>query len=900
MHQRVDCVPPALAVTGKGLLEGTLQSKFVDVAPTTTAASAHGGSAAAAAERRSPTRKQPLVAKKVTSRDPRSRQQGKWLGQESQGITTMATTVSSCPVAGRQNSLLSLPQSRETAVEVSLVQNLKKQIACLELQLRVMKQQQDAMARMHRDSSARHDAERAKTSRTTSAARLMSVELPLLHAERIRHADAAAVTVKTPQSDDDAIARMRGVPAAYQTERSILLHNLESLTKDVEGLQALALHLGRERDLMATEVIDFRAALREMKIENEAMAAECAAMHQLLETEQALRRAAEESVSPSTKGASSHRNIMTAADALSQRAYYKLQAERTAEALTLTKAKVHTLSDALQRERDAAKILEAQLCGGLDRIALMERRESALALYYQQLSGRFVTISSMLRHVLDVVPNELLQHQRIPSPERVPASQSAAAEMTMAELRETLDAWHSETTAVMANAQHTTETITGGALALFEATTVTTVSITSDGDDEPPFISEEAAVTVPPPRIEVAQQSEPLPPPLHNPFVDVGAAAQMAVVLQDAQRGDRQDTHNQGATVSVPMRSEELSVPTEPDSEMMPSRAAPQRALLAEKTSVVNPTAVYHAAEIYKSAELPVNEKSGAVHVVFAPAELFEKKQTAEMTAESSLAAPVEKGITADIPVDAPSSSGDTYEVPPAAETPSGITPLSPVTPSLYAALAAHVISDNDPIPVLSSKVASLDGEDTPAFHPPHSLTFTATVVPEEESPAPTSEGGVASENGVLPQEPQSTEADKTPPAGNLEPPTTGEQVRRDAGTETAAAGEAVPAVEIAVPCVPLPLLSTVTPLQAPSPPRSTLPPSPLGVAISPPLHQAFLPVLLPPALPLPPTAAIPTSVLPTPPVPPPLEQQLELLNVRIDTQEAALAEMVRRYGGSS
>ncbi|CAG9577210.1 hypothetical protein LMJF_28_1040 [Leishmania major strain Friedlin] len=817
MRQRVASAPPALAVTGKGVSESATQSRFAKVSQTAAAGSA-------AEEKFTEAHKRPLLAKKGVPNGRSSGQQGRAPVRESKSITTTVTTVGLCHGAERQHALHSLQPSPSTALEVSLVQNLKKQIACLEAQLHVMKQQQDTMTRTHRHSNASNHVESARAADTAAAARLISVELTLPHAERIRHTDAVAPSVNTTESDDVAVARMREIPAAYQTERSVLLHNLESLTKDVEGLQSLVLHLGRERDLMAAEVVDFRAALRETKVENESMAAECAATHRLLEKEQALRRVAEESVRQCTTAASSHRSSLTVADAYSQRDYYKLQAERTAEALTLAKAKTHALSDALQREYDAAKTLEVQLCGALDRISQMKRREDELARYYQQLSGRFVTVSATLRHVLDVAPKGILKQQRVPSPERAPAGQPQAADMTMDELRDTLDAWHREAAVEAAKAQQRTETITGDALALLEMATETMTTVTSGLGNGLPANGDEAAATAPTrcaaaramvgseesatddDALPVAQPFEELPrsssweavtpvthllPAVPTPTAGAGNAAPSTCSDEKGFKGLVVDA-------ALPVQLYEVS---DAAAMPLPPSAAPQKILATLKTPMLNPAAVDHAAEVREVAQSPSDEKSITEHVAFDSAAPLTSEQTAEMTAEKSAAAGTAVGTVVGIAVGAPSFSGDALAVPP----------------------AAHVASNPGSVPVISSTPPPQGSEDTRPSHPRPPLTSTATAAPAEP-PAPTPEGDAGNEKGVL-----------SPPP---------------------------------VSAVPHPLPPNLVPVPLPSAP-----------------------------LPLPP-GAVPVSVPPAPPVPPSLEQQLQLLNARIDAQEAALTEMVRSRGG--
>jgi hypothetical protein len=356
------------------------------------------------------------------------------------------------------------------SIELSLVRNLKQQIACLEAQLRVIKQQHDATERSCARKAGKGEGEAAGRNAAHPSVgedgwlHQKDVALPMPHAVRVHHVDSAVVAgALTSTACDVEVGRLRAIPEAYQLERSALQHTVESLTKDIEGLQSFVLDVRRERDAMAAEVVQFRSALRESVVEHEAMASECAATLRLLEAERALRRAAEEDVAACTHGrrptgAQSSSDLATV-DAVSQRDYYKLQGDRLKGSVAREKARAESLSAALLQERGRSSTQEKQLCSALDRIALMEKRQQQLAAYFQTLSARFVTVSAMLRHILDVVPADLLRERRVPSPERV---ESAGAEdgvggmdkVTLAEIRETLAAWQDE---ALMNAAHLSE-----------------------------------------------------------------------------------------------------------------------------------------------------------------------------------------------------------------------------------------------------------------------------------------------------------------------------------------------------------------------------------------------------------------------------------------------------------
>ncbi|KPI84901.1 hypothetical protein ABL78_6056 [Leptomonas seymouri] len=411
-----------------------------------------------------------------------------------------ATVVTAAgPTQARRSS------SSNNAIELSLVRNLKRQIACLEAQLRVIKQQQDAAARLRVRKAGKLEDQAAATCTADVALtggderHPKGLALPLPHAQRVHHVDATA-EVHANSTHDIGVSRLQSIPEAYQLERSALLHNVESLTKDIEGLQSLALDVGRERDVMAAEIVQYRAVLRELRVEHEAVTAECAATLMLLESERGLRRAAEDCAAACAKGlpkggVSGSADLATV-DAVSQRDYYKLQIDRLKTSVAREKARAESLSVALLRERGRASAQEKQLCSALDHITLMEMREHQLAAYYQSLSSRFVTVSAMLRHVLDVVPEDLLHHQRIPSPQRadsVGGAEDAREDVTLGEVRETLVAWEGEALTNAAQLKDSAAaTAAAQSLAQSETAKATTEAPPSaNGDDQPHDAAEE-------------------------------------------------------------------------------------------------------------------------------------------------------------------------------------------------------------------------------------------------------------------------------------------------------------------------------------------------------------------------------------------------------------------------
>ncbi|KAG5500430.1 hypothetical protein JKF63_03523 [Porcisia hertigi] len=888
MRQGVVSAKPSLSVSGKGLSESTIPSKLAKMSRIAPSSAASG---AAASEKHVQGAKRLQAPGSAASHDTRSGKEGGLSGRSSKSHLT-TTAVSSSHIRAPQNSL-DLLQSRSTAVEVSLVHNLKRQIACLEAQLRVLKQQQDAVSRADHHYNAPQSGEPTGDAETAELARLEGFEPPLPHRERSPLADVAVGIVKTAEPPDAAVLRMRRIPEAYQTERSVLLHNIESLTKDVEGLQSLVLHVGRQRDLTAAEVVDLRTALREAKVENDTIAAEFAATLQLLETEQALRRAAEESARQISTGVISHGRNMAVSDAISQRDYYKLQAERTAGALAREKARSHAFSSALQRDREAARILETQLCAALDRIAFMQRREGALALYNQQLRDRFVTISATLRHVLDVVPNDVLQCRRVPSPERGAAGQPEAAAMTMEELRDTLDAWHQEVAVETVEATHPTDTIVEDTSTPFGAIKARGNAATSGGDHESPIHSNEAAGAAPATidgGLQVTLASSAVPPdcalvagasgatlvptsgggkdyqgprpggtwaegqhgvrdtpgiqpcptqlPVLESILNSGSSARahLSLSTQAAHLCGGPLTPRAEAAVPELVPPEETALKNGAASDTNPPSAAPQEALMTVEASTLESATVDDMVEIQEAAQPPQNEECNTESGPLNPVEVHVGEHTAGMTAGGS---PEMRTENTTAPHTEENTAVDSAVDPPSSPSdPLGVPAAAATPPSTtrplqvppFLCATPAVHLQSDHLLVPSCTASPLGVGDGSSSHPPRPPSAAITEAPAE--PAVSTSKGAAGNESAAPPPPPAPVVPPLPPLGL-----------------------------VPVPPQPVP----------PLPPVVAVPPPPLEV-----------PVL--------------TGGPLLPPVPPSLEEQLAVIDARINAQEAVLVEMVRSH----
>ncbi|KPA85417.1 hypothetical protein ABB37_01725 [Leptomonas pyrrhocoris] len=841
--------------------------------------------------------------------------------QQAHGSTTEKAKRPATAVARSSNS--------NNAIELSLVRNLKQQIACLDAQLRVVKQQQDAATRSHARKA--HPAEGEVVGTHTEDAlfaesverRLKGVALPLPHRERVHHVDVAAEGHANNACYFE-INRLRSIPEPYQLERSALQHNVESLTKDIEGLQSLVFDVGRQRDAMAAEIVQFRSALREEQAEHEAMAAECATMLRLVESERALRCAAENDAGAHAQGRALNGRPggadLAVVDAVSQRDYYKLQSDRMKASAAREKARADSLAAALLQERGRSSAQEKQLCGALDRIALMETREHQLAVYYASLSSRFVTVSAMLRHVLDVVPEDLLHERRVPSPDRAVLTGEAAGageEVTLGEVRETLAAWQEE---ALSNAAQLTESAT-------------------------------AAKTTP-----------------NVDWSEAEKATAHALALKPENEGDHRP-ETAAATLRPTSAIEDETAPAaaikEEDSKLLSMTSAPD--VVAVPTVSPITRAGEEAADVSKSAQAIAKEPFGfpqheADPVTPSPVDgalgvSAQQNDSAQPSGPFALPPPPQSSLDGK---DEMASAGAGELATAVTEAGSTVAPRMPAVADPHAAAKPSAADPNPPAEEAEGtrEKEEAQQEETAALPPPlqPSLLLEEKEAAATETPPPKEDGAAAaapssslagidetSNSSTLGDEVEVSESFSAAPPNDA--PTGGErtvtpskppafslrvddkeaesaeehQAKSEANTAPVPTDDAAPQpppppppAATAVPPPPLvavvPSLPTFT-VSSPPPPAHSVavsvppPPPPGSAAVPLPPGAVSLPEMPSstlPAPPPPPSAVVPTCAPPAAPAPPTLEQQLSQLDARIEAQNAALTELVQRHTESA
>jgi len=195
-------------------------------------------------------------------------------------------------------------------LEASLVDNLKKQIGCLQAQVVCLKRRY-AM----KESALEQTVLRSTSCQASASVILADVE---------RAFDAVIV-----QAPTEAKAGPQDVPPTYQAEMASLQFNMERTLVDCAALGELYRHTAQAKEEMAGEVTQLRAALRRAEATLQVAIEEKRVAVESLSREQSKRLAAE-----AKRNGEDAKDLAPASpqllNALHQKDFYKLQTERLA------------------------------------------------------------------------------------------------------------------------------------------------------------------------------------------------------------------------------------------------------------------------------------------------------------------------------------------------------------------------------------------------------------------------------------------------------------------------------------------------------------------------------------------------------------------------------------------
>ncbi|CCW62371.1 unnamed protein product [Phytomonas sp. EM1] len=266
--------------------------------------------------------------------------------------------------------------------EYSLVENLKQQIACLEAQVLCLKRQKQ-YPDPHCSSSLITTLKKVKATKDTKNS--VNDLLPC-HYEPL-------LVESHP---------LNNASERDQTELFTLQFNLRRVMTDWETLQEMFLNLKHEKEIMATEIVELRMALREVENEKHCVEKKFEALMNASEAEQRKQRLLEDH-QMHIKGDTLTSATLTSGltNAIHQRDYYKVQFERTKSSEALLHAHVGALKDIVEANRVAQATAEIQLCEALDRIEELESRDAHWRRLISELGNNFINVSAVLRSVMD-------------------------------------------------------------------------------------------------------------------------------------------------------------------------------------------------------------------------------------------------------------------------------------------------------------------------------------------------------------------------------------------------------------------------------------------------------------------------------------------------------------------
>eukprot|EP00796_Vickermania_ingenoplastis_P008313 gene8314-5827_t len=263
---------------------------------------------------------------------------------------------------------------RISIMESNLVDNLNRQVACMEAQIDCLKQQIDTRDTRHVDPSTR------SSPRSTTPG-----------------AWATAGAGAEGPAFNSAALRAAGVPERYWSEMASLEFNLERMLLENSRLQDTVHRLQREKEELVRVAAGLQRDLRETQGELRASVEERRVLLEDLHKEKGRAIDLEQQLSTGEKPSA------RLEDMVHQRDFFKLQTERLEVREGLLSARVAAVRGTAKAERDEAVELKAELAATLERLRVQERTQADQQSFYEELGMRFVSMVALLRKVMDGV-----------------------------------------------------------------------------------------------------------------------------------------------------------------------------------------------------------------------------------------------------------------------------------------------------------------------------------------------------------------------------------------------------------------------------------------------------------------------------------------------------------------
>ncbi|KEG08538.1 hypothetical protein DQ04_06961020 [Trypanosoma grayi] len=304
---------------------------------------------------------------------------------------------------------------RHAALESALVKNLKKQVACLEMEVAVLKGASGKSSQRNSDVAAA----KASTEEGSGAnpcvveGQLSSSSLRSgLSPAGVSHMDPFAMCSAAPKAAEKRLQSLRHVDTAS------LQFTAERLRLEKESVEAQLQYEMREGERMVKENARLNSELRASRGREE----ELQRLHQgalnALNTEEGRRRELEDKLRAAVVPAVEEGGTASIEDLVNEKEYYRVQTDRLRFAQQESLIRIEELERQLSVERIQTAAIEEKLCTTQQEVRRSQQADAARIATYKRLDASHAEVCALLRRAVedcDTLHQQLRQRHTDPS-----------------------------------------------------------------------------------------------------------------------------------------------------------------------------------------------------------------------------------------------------------------------------------------------------------------------------------------------------------------------------------------------------------------------------------------------------------------------------------------------------
>ncbi|KAH9586166.1 hypothetical protein LSM04_006858 [Trypanosoma melophagium] len=318
-------------------------------------------------------------------------------------------------------------------LELALVKNLKKQVACLEMEVAVLKQakgQDTHRGALYADKSG-SPPERSD---------LVS-SLNLMHPVSTSHVDPFAPWMNTNvkrngnENIDASIAVERQRRSLHYANTALLQLTTQRLRLEKESVEERLRSEQREKERLSAENARLLMALRVAEKKEEELQQLHKCTLNALNTEQGKRRELEDKLSAgdTLHSKENEESAASSKDIVYEKEYYRVQTDRLRVSLSEGLIRSEELEKQLRAERSQVAVVESKLRTALDEVQRLQRVITDKASVYERMDQHYIEVWTKLQVAVEDcdILHEQLRRRQSESPS---ASSSCSIGETLREL----------------------------------------------------------------------------------------------------------------------------------------------------------------------------------------------------------------------------------------------------------------------------------------------------------------------------------------------------------------------------------------------------------------------------------------------------------------------------------